>query len=224
MLFDKDGTLVDFEQTWRPAYDACAAMAAGADAALALELLELAGQDESGLIDPRSPLACGTLDEVWDTWEGRVVLDRAALDRLAAEMAIPVPSLPLAPVFERLKGLRLGIATMDTTAAALKTAETLGLQLDFVTGCDGGHGTKPGPGMVLAFCEAVGLEPIEVAMVGDTLHDLHAARAAGALAVAVTTGASPRELLEPHADHVLRSLAELPGLLAAISPGPRRRS
>jgi phosphoglycolate phosphatase-like HAD superfamily hydrolase len=50
--------------------------------------------------------------------------------------------------------------------------------------------------------------------VGDTPADLLMARSAGcAAAIAVLTGAMPRDRLEPHADHVLASVQELEGLL-----------
>ena len=60
------------------------------------------------------------------------------------------------------------------------------------------------------------IEPGEtIAVVGHSLHDLDMARAAGAgLTVGVLTGASPRETLAPHADHVIASIVELDSLLA----------
>ncbi|WP_442773127.1 HAD hydrolase-like protein, partial [Paenirhodobacter enshiensis] len=51
------------------------------------------------------------------------------------------------------------------------------------------------------------------AMVGDTPHDMAAARAAGTGAVAVLTGPNPRAVLEPVADAVLGSIGELGGWL-----------
>jgi phosphoglycolate phosphatase len=58
-----------------------------------------------------------------------------------------------------------------------------------------------------------------VAVVGDNLHDLEMARAAGAgLAVGVLSGTSAIDELGPHADHVIASIAELPEVL-----GLRRR-
>ena len=54
-------------------------------------------------------------------------------------------------------------------------------------------------------------------MVGDTVHDLEAARAAGALAVAVMSGPTPRERLEPHADVLLPSIAKLDDWLCSIA-------
>jgi phosphoglycolate phosphatase len=74
--------------------------------------------------------------------------------------------------------------------------------------------------MVLAFADHCGLAPDEVALVGDSLHDLEAARAAGAVAIAVLTGRTglaARPELEPHADHVIESIADLPDLLDRLA-------
>ncbi len=49
----------------------------------------------------------------------------------------------------------------------------------------------------------------EVIVVGDTIHDISAARACKATVVAVATGADPADKLS-HADAVMTSLAELP--------------
>ena len=51
--------------------------------------------------------------------------------------------------------------------------------------------------------------PAEIAVVGDTVHDLAAARAAGALAIGVLSGPTDGALLEPLADVILPSVAEL---------------
>ena len=54
----------------------------------------------------------------------------------------------------------------------------------------------------------------EVIVVGDTIHDISAARACKATVVAVTTGSDPADKLG-HADAVMTSLAELPAWHAA---------
>ncbi len=54
----------------------------------------------------------------------------------------------------------------------------------------------------------------EVIVVGDTIHDIAAARACKATVVAVTTGSDPADRLS-HADAVMTSLAELPAWHAA---------
>ncbi len=227
VLFDKDGTLVDFAATWPPAYRAIAAELADAagDPALAERLLRLAGYDERGELDPGSLLACGTNDEIAALWEARPelagVTDVAGrLDRVFHEFARRAPTTvaDLAGLFRRLRarGLALGIATNDLTFSVETWAESAGLSglLDFVTGADAGHGFKPEPGMVHAFCAATGLKPPEVAVVGDSVHDLKMARAAGCgLVVAVLTGVTGRDALAPDADHVLRSIADLESVL-----------
>ncbi len=93
--------------------------------------------------------------------------------------------------------------------------------MDFVCGYDSGFGHKPGPGMVQEFCRATELKAEQVAVVGDSPHDLDMARAAGAgLAVGVLTGVSPRELLLQHADLVLDSIADLETALEIPGPLP----
>jgi phosphoglycolate phosphatase len=53
-----------------------------------------------------------------------------------------------------------------------------------------------------------------VAVVGDNLHDLIMARAAGAgLAIGVLTGNGSRDELGAYADHIIASIEELPRLL-----------
>ena len=77
--------------------------------------------------------------------------------------------------------------------------------------------------MVLAFAEHCAVRPDEVAVAGDSLHDLNAAHAAGAMAIAVLTGPlrrAARAELEPHADYVIESIDDLPALLDSLGGAP----
>ena len=80
---------------------------------------------------------------------------------------------------------------------------------DFVAGCDSGYGGKPAPGQLLAFAAAVGVDPSQAVMVGDSLHDLHAGLAAGMKRAAVLTGIAEAAELAPHADVVLPDISHL---------------
>jgi phosphoglycolate phosphatase len=114
-------------------------------------------------------------------------------------------------------GLALGVATNDSEAPARAHLAHAGIAdlFAFVAGYDSGWGGKPAPGQLLAFARAAGLDPGACAMVGDSLHDLAAARAAGMAGVAVLTGIAGRDTLAPAADAVLGSVAELPDWIAA---------
>jgi phosphoglycolate phosphatase len=226
ILFDKDGTLVDFQRTWGPATHAVIAHFANGDQAIYDRLALVSGfiaAERCFLAG--SPLVAGATPEYGSLWAQ--VLDRPATAELFAELdrlffvaglehltPIGEPSAVLGVL--RRRGHRLGIITNDAEANARAQAARLGIDdlLDFIAGYDSGFGAKPDAGPVLAFARTVGAEPRELAVVGDAVHDLLAARTAGAVAIAVRTGPTPSDLLAPHADVVLDSIADLPAWLA----------
>jgi phosphoglycolate phosphatase len=229
ILFDKDGTLIDFGLTWGPASVAVMRTLAKGDEAVFSRLAAANGVDPlAGTIDPASPLVAGSSASygwLWaqalgcaDTPALHAEMDRLfALHGLNSLAPIGEPAAVLATLADA--GYRLGIATNDAEASAVAQAQQLGLshRLEFIAGYDSGHGGKPDPGMVLAFARHIGVHPAAVALVGDSTHDLHAARAAGAIGIAVLTGPAPRAELEPLADHVVGSIADLPDLLARLA-------
>lgn len=228
LLFDKDGTLLDYGASWPPINLEASLLAAQGDAALATRLLRAAGADpRSGLAMADSLLAAGNTNELAQAWscagsplpEADLV---AALDLLfQGAVSRMVPVCDLAALFAGLRerDLALGIASSDSAAAVDATALHFGLapHIAFACGYDSGHGVKPGPGMVLGFCAATGLHPSEIAVIGDNSHDMEMGRSAGAgLRVAVLTGTGTRETLTPLSHHCIASIAELHGVLPSI--------
>jgi phosphoglycolate phosphatase len=224
ILFDKDGTVVDYWRTWLPVNRAAALYAARGDAALAAGLLRLGGQDpETDRITPGAPLAAGDLMDIARAFAAHPGVAAASelvagLERVfvegAAAHSVLIDGAHAAIEELRRRGFRLGIATNDSAAgieASLAQHDILG-RFDFAAGCDSGYGGKPGPGMAVAFCEAMDLAREEVAVVGDAVHDLAMGRAAGVgLNVGVLSGTSGRDDLAGLADVILGSIAELPG-------------
>ncbi|TCR61395.1 HAD family hydrolase [Bosea sp. BK604] len=221
LLFDKDGTLLDYAASWPPINREAGLLAAKGDAALAAELLRVAGGDPvTGFALGDCLLAVGNTQELAEAWcdagSPFVLADLIfALDALfQGSIARMVPVCPLDDLFTRLRGagFTLGIASSDSIASVTATAAHFGIAdtLAFMTGYDSGHGAKPAAGMALAFCAATGLEPAEIAMIGDSRHDMEMGRAAGAgLRIGVLTGAGTRETLEPVSDFCLDSIIEL---------------
>ncbi len=230
ILFDKDGTLLDYAATWMPLNRQAALAAAGGDLDLAERLLAASGYDTATKrVRGGSLLAAGTNREIAACWAehlpGRGV---AELTRLMERIFIEsgrrsaAPVAELAPLLARLRArdLRLGVATSDSEAGARATLAHFGVieLLDFLAGYDSGYAPKPSPNLVDGFCRATGLEAAEVSVVGDNLHDLEMGRAAGAgLVIGVLTGASQHSDLAPHADHVLESIVGLEALLDKIA-------
>ncbi|SDF49846.1 phosphoglycolate phosphatase [Limimonas halophila] len=229
LLFDKDGTLIDFQATWVPLNVQAADVAAKGDPALRARLLEIGGYDaETGRVTGASLLAQADTREVAEAWVDAGApfgVDElaAAMDRIfQAGMHDAVPVTNIAELFRRLwaRGLHLGIATSDSEAAIAASLAGFGVSGERVHayGYDSGHGSKPDPGMVHAFCAATGLDPAQVAMVGDNLHDIHAGQAAGCgLTVGVRTGTGGPELADA-ADFVIADIGELEALLGDRIP------
>lgn len=218
ILFDKDGTLLDFQKTWGPMNAEAALFAAGGDRSLARRLLTVAGTDPDTLVTkPDSLLAAASNAEIASAWvaagspfEAGALL--AALDQRFTEGAAnAVPVADLSRLFGRLsaRGYVLGIASSDSEGAirAMTRRFEIDGHLRFCAGYDSGHGRKPGPGMFNAFCAAAGIAPSEAAVVGDNLHDMDMAAAGGAGArIAVLTGTGTRQTLELHSDACLESI------------------
>ncbi|MCR9071162.1 MAG: HAD family hydrolase [Alphaproteobacteria bacterium] len=219
IVFDKDGTLIRFEETWTPAFrastDHLAAELGRPD--LAEEMMRVGGWcQETQRILPGTELASGTTDNVVRLWKSvapDLPDERTLVPWLDAfwhsrAMDFLTPIEPLPELFSALRaaGVLCGLATNDSETGARETAERIGIapHLSFTVGYDSGHGSKPDPGMILAAQSHWGLPPERTAMVGDSPADLQAGRAAGCgLVIGVLSGASGRNVLEPLADLVL---------------------
>jgi phosphoglycolate phosphatase len=225
VIFDKDGTLFDFRQSWgrfagRMLADLARDEGHANDLAAAVGYLR-----ETGGFTPDSVMIAGTSVEIAAAMHPLLPQSTlpALINRLnALSVTAPMyPAVALRPVLGalRARGLRLGLATNDTEEPARAHLAEAAVEdlFDFIAGCDSGHGAKPEPGMLLAFVRTFGLNPARVVMVGDSRHDLVAGRAAGMRVVGVLTGIAERPELEPHADIVLPDIAALSGWIDSLT-------
>ncbi len=222
IIFDKDGTLFDFTRTWGSWTRRIIADLAGENAGLSAELARVMGFDPgTGRFERSSMVIAETTETVMAALlpmlpraDPAALLER--MNRIAAEVH-PVPAVDLAAVLSELRcpvgapQRRIGLATNDAEAPALSHLRSAGVEdlFDFVAGFDSGFGSKPEIGQLMAFADRMELSPASVAMVGDSRHDLDAARSAGMTAVAVLTGVAGAADLAPHADVVLPDIGHL---------------
>lgn len=149
---------------------------------------------------------------------------REAFWPVCVGMTRPLPGLRAC--LDALRGrMRLGIATNRTERGAQMILEGFGAAADFETivAIEHVRRTKPDPEAVELALSRLGATASVSVMVGDTPDDMHAGRAAGVMAVGVTTGAFDADALAAAgAHHVIAGLGELPALLArSMRWGPR---
>ncbi len=224
IVFDKDGTLLDFNRTWLPIYLYAASEFSDGDPRLAEQLLASHGFDPtSSRFHSGSLLAAGNnhqLAEAWALQLQQTQRTEAISLRLneifrdqGAIQATPVAGLSTTLRQLKASGYRLGVATADSYQGIINTLQSFEVlqEFDFLAGYDSGHGVKPEAGMVLAFCEQNQLSSDQVVVVGDNAHDIEMGRNANAgLCVGVLTGTSERADLETIADIVLDDISLLP--------------
>lgn len=221
ILFDKDGTLFQFGATWEAWARSVLDRLCDGDVTRATAIGASIGFDyDAQVFDPTSVVIAGTPAQVVAAFQDHFDMDPVTLEALLNEEAANAPqaeAVPLVPFLDGLRamGLTLGVATNDAEAPALAHLAGAGVteRFDFIAGYDSGYGAKPAPGPCLGFAKAQGLDPARVVMVGDSLHDLHAGRAAGMQVVGVLTGMATAADLAPHADVVLPDIGHLPAWL-----------
>ncbi len=231
-IFDKDGTLIDFEYAWGQqtvaGVERLVAAVGGSDA-LRRDLYRSLGYDpQTRHTDGTGPLATASMAKLsaiaatvlyqhglgWDTAEahvknsfeaGMAAIPLRELVRPAADVQVLLSELHRANV-------RVAVVTTDDRAPTQETMALLGIedQVDFLACGDDRIPTKPAPDAVLKACADLGVEPRRTLVVGDTLTDMVMAERAGAgCRAAVLTGVGARDSLAPQADVVLNSIAEI---------------
>lgn len=223
ILFDKDGTLFDFQKSWGRWADGLIERFAP-DPATGECLADAISYDRATQrFRPESIAIAGTAADIAQAWlpylpDQTVGTMVRQFDGLAAEVVM-AEALPLAPYLDRLlaRGLKLAVVTNESEAVARQQLETAGIdgRIGFLAGYDSGYGAKPAPGPCLAAAKALGVPPAAAVMVGDSRHDLTAGRAAGMATIGVLTGLATRADLEPLADAVFPDIGHVPQWLAA---------
>lgn len=116
-------------------------------------------------------------------------------------------------------GHPIGVVTAKIEQGAHRTLRHTGLlpYVQAVVGADSCANAKPHPEPVLLALSKLGSSPGEAILVGDSPHDISAAKAAGARAVAALWGACERPALAAAgADFFIDDVRDLPALVSSL--------
>ncbi|MNO29959.1 Phosphorylated carbohydrates phosphatase [compost metagenome] len=206
ILFDKDGTLLNFMNMWGTWADKLIQLIEGHLCALsdaptvnAAEWLGLIYDEQGKVIgyDKTGPLAMATEEEVtailaWRFYEAGMpwneavvkVREQSALAMVEIERSRPAHPLPGLVDFLiscSRTGISLGIVTSDTTKETLKHLEWMGIRNYFcsVVGRDRVTKGKPDPEMTSLALKEMGLSANDCILIGDSNGDMEMAKRAG---------------------------------------------
>jgi phosphoglycolate phosphatase-like HAD superfamily hydrolase len=228
IIFDKDGTLVNFDVLWggrtRQATESLM-KGAGMPASFPPLVYKNLGFDPlTNKTAPDSPLSAGTGREIatlamLSLYHHGVTWGQAAKWVMQffvpAFLATPNPNeiQPLGDVKGKMMalenaGIHLALLTNDDKIPALETMKILGIadHLRHVLGADSGFDGKPAPDAGHFLCEQLGVSPDRTMMVGDSVTDMAFAENAG---IRYRTAIAVEGIPPISADFMIKTIDEL---------------
>lgn len=229
ILFDKDGTLLDFNSIWLPASNYLADKIVEKYCKVCTrdikeELLKSIGV-ENGTANGSGILAAGTVFDIAEAFTKILKTYHITYKYEEISEMVPkilnefivnrnydiIPTGNLENLFLKLKSknIFIGLATSDTIISTEYCLKKLNIfqYFDFLGTSDGKYPPKPNPILLQNFCNTTGLKEKEVAVVGDTVIDMQFARNGKAgMAIGVNSGTNSAEELSKVADFVYQSV------------------
>ena len=196
IVFDKDGTLFDFQSSWGAStFDFLFSLSDGNSStldalgyALKFDLKQKVFLSDSIFI---AGTARQTMDLIRPIIPRKTEFDIVTAQQLHYSNLEQRPVKDLHKILKRLSdlGYLMNIATNDLEAATVSQLEKVGIANFFIEiiGSDSGYGAKPEPSQLQAISRMIGLEPAEIVMVGDSANDMVAAKSANCRALGVLT-------------------------------------
>ncbi len=232
IIFDKDGTLIDFDSFWLTISQKAIADILKSinreDISVEEVLAELGVKD--GVTSINGVLCYGTYTQMSSVIYN--VLKKHGCELSEAEAAsittdayhnnynagILRPTCEnIYDVLVKLKGLgiKLAVVTTDDEKMTKKCLDGLGIEPLFekVYTDDGTTPVKPDPYCISALCGELGISKSEIIMVGDTLTDANFAKNGGIKMIGVAKSETNKEILAPHTNVVVPDISYIYDIL-----------
>lgn len=239
ILFDKDGTLIDFYSLWLSATETVIPEflkenGLPSDEETIKTVLEAIGVKD-GTVDPNGAIAYKPFMGIAEDIREALVKEEIPVTITTEEICVQIVEMfdavltaenreyvtftDTGKLFRELKkrGIYIGLATADTYGTAKKCMEGIRVfeYFDYIGSDDGVMKAKPDPDMLERFAEQFDIAPEEIAVVGDTKNDIRFAGNAHAIAIGVLCGLGSEKDLE-NADYIIDSVDNLLSLLEQI--------
>lgn len=228
LVFDKDGTLMNFEKFWIKILHISVETTLkryNAPLNLAQKIYKAFGADED-FVDINGILCAGTYtmmgEAIYNIFsENGIEVDFDELCRTTKEdfysnyhVGEIVPTCDnIKELFQKISksGIKSVLVTSDDAFGAKKCLDAFGITeyFDAIYPDDGIHPPKPDPYYIDLLCAEKGAKKSEIVMVGDTFTDMNFAKNAGVKSVAVSKSEKNRKLLEPMADAVIEDISHI---------------
>ena len=222
LIFDKDGTLFHFQESWGDWLDEILEVLSDDSIKKKQKMANVLGFNltrkkffkESTFIAGTTKEFLSLVEPFSQKLKGKA-LEKFIDSKLMTLNPKPVGDLRELFFYLKSKEIFIGVATNDNENPCRSQLEDANIIefFDFIAGSDSGYGFKPETGQLEAFCKSLKLNVKDVAMVGDSTHDLIAAKKAGVHAIGVLTGVAEKRELDPYADIILSSIEDIPNYL-----------
>ncbi|MRR14118.1 HAD family hydrolase [archaeon] len=231
VIFDKDGTLLDFQATWvgiirelvsclRQETGLGDSLTKGIEQALGISL-------DRAEIDGNGALAMGTFTECnalltyslyreglrWDN--AQIIVESTGKKVFGVEIRkkhVKAARGALSLLMElKSRGISTAVATNDKYSDALIDMECIGASslIDLVAGADSVKRSKPAPDMIDYLCTRLEKDPQRSVLIGDTVMDAMLGKNAGVSLTIGVAGIVAEKDLAGHMNVVISSLDEI---------------
>jgi len=205
VLFDLDGTLANSTEAHIAAWlKSLEYLGISRSRELLTRLMGLSSIDIARKLLP--PHMAERAEELADIKDGIFMKEMVRL-------AKPVLGAREVVLLAKRLGMKCGVVSMNPRRVIIQILDTIGLLelMDVIVGTEDVERGKPAPDPILEACMQLGVNPREAVYIGDSVYDVQAATAAGAVSVLI---GSPRAGVRPH--FAVGSLKELIHLLGRL--------